>query len=96
MRIHEINMSNAEAFKRVFDRHIEVGATAADVDTYLTDNLPASVVRSSMIHTTFLELAQEPSPTFGCGRGSAGLILDFDNEARLKSLRAGSWSFDCL
>ena len=96
-RIHEANMLKAEALKGEFEQHVRVGATAADVDRYLTDSPPPpSVVRESRLNATFFEVAHEQSIAFGCGRESVGVVFQFDNEARLIAIRTTSWSWDCL
>ena len=100
-RIHDENMTKAEAFKRAFDAQLAPGTSLASVEAYLQDK-PVKSTRSlgyrdgrDFVKELLIETATERSVRWYCGRSSVGLIAEF-SDGRLTGTRVSSWSMDCL
>jgi hypothetical protein len=106
-RIHGENLQRAEAFRRGLDERFPTGTPLAAVDDYLRTQ-PVSVHRTikpvtgtdsgqlTRVDELMIEVANEKSLTFGCGRHSVGVIAKFAPAQLLQSLEVSSWSFDCM
>lgn len=99
-RIHLKNLARAEVFKREFDAQVAEGTALPAVEEYLRAK-PVNVQRSMGFHDgrdfvkrLMIELAEERSVNWYCGKASVGLMAEFDNE-RLTGSHVSSWSFDC-
>ena len=100
-RIHTENMARAELFKREFDERLTPGASLAAVEEYLRTR-PVKVLRSlgyrdgrDFVKELMIEVVNEPSVHWYCGRVSVGIKAEFKEE-RLTGSQATWWSFDCL
>jgi len=103
-RIHAENLTKSEVFKREFDEHLPAGTPLAAVEEWLRTK-PVSVQRSigynfgrgrDFVNRLLIEVANEKSLIFGCGRHSVGLHAHFTTEERLEKSEVTSWSFDCM
>jgi hypothetical protein len=100
-RAHTQNMARAELFKREFDAHVMSGTSLSVVDEYLRGKT-VKVTRSmgfrdgrDFVKELMIEVANERSIHWSCGRDSVGVIAEFSGE-RLTGTQVSSWSFDCL
>ncbi|MFA5909488.1 MAG: hypothetical protein WC815_11970 [Vicinamibacterales bacterium] len=100
-RIHAENLLKAEQFTREFVRDVKIGTTLEAVEEYLrTKHVKFERSHEVDNERTFvkelrIEVANERSPVWGCGRYSVGLFAMFVDE-RLTTARVTEWSFDCV
>src|SRR5436190_15874023 len=92
-RIHADNMARAELFKREFDAHMTIGASLAAVEEYLRAK-PVTVTRSmgyrdgrDFVNELMIEMANERSVHWYCGRVSVGLKAEFSEVGTLSEDR---------
>jgi hypothetical protein len=101
-RIHADNMLKAERFEQDFKERFSERAKLSDIDAYLLTRL-VKVKRSigdssgrSFVQLLMIEVENERSLTWGCGRSSVGIIAGFTTDGRLLNTRVSSWSDECL
>ena len=100
-RIHAENLLKAEEFKREFDRDVKLGTRLEAVEEYLRTK-PVQTQRSftsndgrTTVDALRIQVVNERSPVWGCGRYSVGIIAKITKD-RLESARVSEWSFDCV
>ena len=100
-RMHTQNLLKAEHFKGEFDRDVESGTRLEAVEEYLRTK-PVQAHRTvtsdkgrTIVNQLMIEVINERSPVWGCGRHSVGIIAKFV-EDRLETTTVWAWSFDCV
>ena len=101
-RVRPQNLVKAEQFKREFDRDLMPGTSLGVVEQYLSAK-PVTFFRSTsmddkgqtIVRELKIEVVNQHSPMFGCGRWSIGVDAIFVND-RLESTKVSEWSFDCM
>jgi len=94
-------MVQAEAFKREFDQHVDVGASRSAVDDYLSGKRIKVSRLNFMVGSPYggqyqIETAEEYIPGWWyCGPGSVGVVVKFTADQRMDTAEVSYWSFNC-
>jgi hypothetical protein len=95
-RAHARNIAKAEALKREFDKDVLAGTSLAAVEDYLRSKglQIGSELGRDGTGSVLVELVQEESTSWYCGKGSVGLMVYFTAN-KLDKAFVESWSFNC-
>ena len=96
LRVVSENSSKARELKEQIDQQFPVGTVEAEVLGFLRREHPAYTTSTSAAQTGYgIPVGQEPSEFWGCGRSTAGVMLQIEG-GKLAHTEIARWSTDCL